>query len=149
MMRSVLADVNVWLATLVAEHPHHKAAVEWWRTGVLARDNRVAFCRVTQLGVLRLLTNEQVMGASRMTIKEAWALYERVLDRDPVVFAREPERTEALLAEHCQLGGASRKFWTDGYLAAFARAGELSLATFDSGFRRYPSLDLELLSPAG
>ena len=144
-MRYVLADVNVWLATLVVEHPHHSAAIGWWRADLLPREGRIAFCRITQLGLLRLLTNEQVMGKQRKTIEEAWALYGQVLSRPAVVFAPEPEGTEAVLAEHCQLGGSSRKFWTDGYLAAFARAGGLGLVTFDRGFRRYAGLDLTLL----
>ncbi len=144
-MRCVLADVNVWLATLVADHQHHARAVGWWRSLVLPAGSRVAFCRVTQLGLLRLLTNERVMGRQRTTIYEAWQLYQQVLSRPPVFFVQEPEGTEELLAEHCRLGGSSRKFWTDGYLAAFARAGQLRLATFDRGFERYPNLDLSLL----
>lgn len=38
----------------------------------------------------------------------------------------------------------SRKLWTDDYLAAFAQAGSLKLATLDGGFaRRYPSVHVE------
>jgi hypothetical protein len=32
------------------------------------------------------------------------------------------------------------KIWTDAYLAAFARAAQLHLTTFDSGFGRYEGL---------
>jgi predicted nucleic acid-binding protein len=52
---------------------------------------------------------------------------------------------EVRLAEHCRLGAESRKLWTDAYLAAFARAGGIGLATFDRGFRRHDGLDLILL----
>lgn len=110
-------------------------------------DGRVAFCRLTQLGLLRLLTNVRVMGAQGKTIAEVWFLFEQVLLRRQVLFAPEPEGTETLLAEHCQLGGSPQKFWTDGYLAAFARAGQLGLVTFDRDFERYPNLDLTLLRP--
>jgi toxin-antitoxin system PIN domain toxin len=144
-MRYLLADVNLWLATLVAEHPHHDAAIHWWSNDVVSEDRRVAFCRITQLGVLRLLTNVRVMGGQRKTIEAAWAIYERLLSQAPIVFAPEPEETEAILAEYCRLGGASSRHWTDGYLAAFARAGGLTLATFDRDFRRYPHLQLQLL----
>lgn len=144
-MRYLLADVNVWLATLVVDHPHHELATVWWKTRVLAEDRQVAFCRLTQLGLLRLLTNLRVMGEQRRTIEEAWSIYEDLLSQTPIVFAPEPEGTEDLLAKHCQLGGSSRSFWTDGYLAAFAKAGSLRLATFDRDFNRYPDLDLELL----
>lgn len=146
-MRYLLADVNVWLATLVADHPHHTSALRWWKEDLLPADHRAAFCRITQLGLLRLLTNERVMGRQRKTVEEAWSIYQRVLTAKNVVFGPEPEGTEALLAEHCQLGGSSRKFWTDGYLAAFARAGKLGLVTFDRDFERFPALDLTLLEP--
>jgi toxin-antitoxin system PIN domain toxin len=145
-MRYVLADVNVWLATLVVEHPHHEVAVGWWRDRLLPAGDRVAFCRVTQLGLLRLLTNEQVMGPGRRTVAAAWSIYQDLLALPAVVFAPEPEGTEERLAEHCRLGGRSRKIWTDAYLAAFARAGGLGLSTFDRGYRRYQDLDLILLA---
>jgi uncharacterized protein len=144
-MRYVLADVNVWLATLVAEHPHHGAAVEWWQRDVLPANDRIAFCRISQLGLLRLLTNEQVMGPQSKSVAAAWSIYQELLSLPAVVFAPEPEGTEERLAEYCRLGGESSKFWTDAYLAAFARAGGLGLATFDRGFRRYDGLDLILL----
>ncbi len=144
-MRHHLADVNVWLATLVAEHPHHRAAIRWWRESLLPAADRIAFCRITQLGLLRLLTNRRVMGRQRKTIDEAWSIYRRLRAARPVVFAPEPEGTEAVLARQCELGAESSKFWTDSYLAAFARAGDLALVTFDRGFTRFPGLELELL----
>jgi toxin-antitoxin system PIN domain toxin len=147
-MRYLLADVNVWLATVVDEHPHHDAAADWWKNKVVSEPVRVAFCRMTQLGLLRLLTNVRVMGEQRKTIADAWTLCQRLLSQPQIVFAPEPEGTEEHLARHCLLGGSSRKFWTDGYLAAFAKAGDLRLASFDQGFKRYPDLDLELLRPS-
>jgi toxin-antitoxin system PIN domain toxin len=145
-MRYVLADVNVWLATLVAEHPHHEVAVDWWRNDLLEAGDRLAFCRVTQLGLLRLLTNDRVMGRQRKSVVAAWSVYRDLLSLPMVVFAPEPEGTEELLAEHCLLGGESPGVWTDAYLAAFARAGGLGLVTFDRGFRRYAGLDLRVLA---
>ena len=144
-VRHLLADVNVWLATVVGEHPHHRATIRWWREGLLPAGDRIAFCRLTQLGLLRLLTNERVMGRQRKTIAEAWSIYERLRTAEPVVFAPEPETTETLLARQRSLGGTSTKFWTDSYLAAFARAGDLGLVTFDRDFTRFPGLDLTLL----
>ena len=144
-MRLFLADVNVWLATLVTEHPHHESAARWWRDELLPAARGIAFCRITQLGLLRLLTNERVMGGQRMTIEEAWELYRRLALQAPVTFVPEPAGTEFVLDEHGRLGGESRKFWTDGYLAAFARAGGMGLVTFDRDFRRYRGLELRLL----
>ncbi len=144
-MRYLLADVNVWLATVVGEHPHHSTVMAWWRDQILERDDRVAFCRITQLGFLRLVTNERVMGRQRKSIAEAWSVYERMAAARPVVFAPEPEGLDSILERLCRRGGSSRKFWTDGYLAAFALAGDLELATFDRGFGRFPRLKSTIL----
>jgi len=49
-----LPDVNVWIALAADQHIHHNVAKRWF-TGI--QDDQVLFCRITQLGFLRLLTN--------------------------------------------------------------------------------------------
>ena len=56
-----LPDLNVWLALLNAKHPHHAAAKRYWEQDA---SGRIAFCRITMLGLLRLSTNKVVMGGS-------------------------------------------------------------------------------------
>ena len=80
----VLADVNIWLATLVEQHPHHAQAIHWWRNDLLPEHGTVYFCRVTQLGLLRLLTNTTVMGPSCRTCGQAWSNYERLVQQRAV-----------------------------------------------------------------
>lgn len=142
-----LADVNVWIATLHEAHPHHAAAVAWWRDTVIPSNATVAFCRITQLGLLRLLSNERVMGPSILKPDRAWATYRQLLEQPPVDFADEPAGTEDAFAALTAGQGPSTGIWTDAYLAGFARAGGFAIASFDRGFRRFPGLDLELLSP--
>lgn len=141
-----LADVNVWIATLHEGHPHHDAAIAWWRGTVIPSKGTVLFCRVTQLGLLRLLSNERVMGPSRQTPERAWATYRGLLEQPPVGLADEPTGTEAAFGELTAGRPMSTGIWTDAYLAGFAHAGELSIATFDRGFRRFAGLRLELLA---
>ncbi len=141
----VLADVNVWLATLVQQHPHHQRAINWWRRKVLPDGQEVLFCRVTQLGLLRLLSNETVMGASRRTLREAWRDYDRLLAQGPIGYLHEPDDVDQVLRSHTLDESASASLWTDAYLAAFARAADVRLATFDRGFSRFSGLRLQLL----
>lgn len=143
--RSVLADVNVWLATIVDAHPHHESAARWWSNDVVPSDVVVSFCRVTQLGLLRLLTNERVMGKQRRSVKAAWEDYQQLVGQRPVSYSNEPPGIEAVLHELFDGKRSSRNFWTDAYLAAFARAGAMELATFDRGFRRFTGVKLILL----
>ena len=141
----ILADVNVWLATVVEGHPHHQRAVRWWQGDVLPERRTVCFCRVTQLGLLRLLTNETVMGASRRTPEQAWSDYDRLVAQGPVDYVHEPEGVDRVLRSHTRSEHPSSSLWTDAYLAAFAQAGDLQLATFDRGFQRFSGLLLEPL----
>ena len=145
-MTPILADVNLWLATLVTEHSHHRAATRWWRDDVVPAGHRPGFCRLTQLGVLRLLSNERVMGPRRLDHSRAWDVVARVTAQRGVSFLPEPPGIDEHLAGACRGGRFSTGFWTDAYLAAFARAGRYRLATFDRGFRRFEGLDLILLA---
>jgi predicted nucleic acid-binding protein len=54
-----LPDVNLWIALTSNRHLNHTRAKAWLEgmEGV-----RIAFCRITELGLLRLLTNQHVMG---------------------------------------------------------------------------------------
>lgn len=144
-MRFVLADVNIWLAIMLQQHPHHQLVLDWWKEDVLANRRKVAFCRITQLALLRLLTNKTVMGKQRRNYQDAYAHYSHLLAADSVIFVREPEGIEAHLKKHCRMAGSSSNFWTDSYLAAFAATAGFEFVTLDRGFRRFDSLDLKLL----
>lgn len=64
-----LPDVNFWIALGSDQHVHHAAAKNWF---VNILDERLAFCRITELGFLRLLTNRHVMGEDALQPALAW-----------------------------------------------------------------------------
>ena len=130
---SLFPDINVWVALTYEGHAHHSNAVEWFAT--LPPDATFAFCRFTQLGLLRLLTSEAVMSDEVMTQPQAWTAYDRWL-RDPrVEFAEEPPEVETRFRALTRLRQPATKDWADSYLAAFATVGQLTLVTFDRGLR--------------
>ncbi len=141
-----LADVNVWLATIVESHPHHPRAIAWWQGRVIGTDHTVYLCRATQLGLLRLLTNSRVMGARVCDAGQAWDLVDAVAEQGLVGYLDEPASLEPTLRSLTAAHPRSPELWTDAYLAAFARTAGTRLTTFDRGFRRFAGLDLELLS---
>jgi toxin-antitoxin system PIN domain toxin len=114
-------------------HVHHHAARDWHES--LDPDVRFGFCRHTQLGFLRLLTAAAVMGDETMTMVEAWAVYDRFLADDRIDFVDEPPGLERRFRALTRRREASPKTWADAYLAAFAEASQLTLVTFDAGFR--------------
>ena len=77
-------DVNVWVALTHGRHVHHSVAHDWLSS--LDDDARLCFCRITQLGLLRLLTAEAVMGDETMGQVDAWSVYDRWLANDRVTF---------------------------------------------------------------
>ena len=96
------------------------------------------------MGALRLLTLPAAMGPDIQTAREAWAGWRRAMEDERFVFEPEPfglaEKWQAI-TETMPLG---TRVDTDTYLAAFALAGDLTLATFDKGFARYPGLRVEV-----
>jgi uncharacterized protein len=119
-MKRYLADVNVWFALAVEEHRHHGQARTWWEEtpGVFG------FVRITQLGLLRLLTSSAPMRRQPLTNEQAWAVWDGFLADDRVrVFAELPSLEEQFRA-FSSGPEPSPKVWVDAYLAAYAAANE-------------------------
>lgn len=127
-------DINVWIALTWDGHAHHERAAGWFNS--LDADARMFFCRFTQLGLLRLLSSEAVMGADDvMTQQGAWLAYDRWLKDDRVVFVDEPVDLERRFRSLTRLRHPAPKDWADSYLAAFAEASDLTLVTFDTALK--------------
>jgi toxin-antitoxin system PIN domain toxin len=130
---SLFPDINVWVALTYEGHVHHPVAAAWF-VG-LQPHAALAFCRFTQLGLLRLLTTAVVMGDEVMTQPQAWGVYDRWLQDPRVRFVDEPAEIESPFRALTRRRQPATKDWADSFLAAFATAGELTLVTFDRGLR--------------
>lgn len=137
-----LPDANVWLALAWDGHVAHPVARAWWES---AAPGSVSFCRVSQMALLRLLTNASVMGKDFKTQAEAWEIYDALRQSARMSFAEEPPAFETQWRKLSTRDTAATKRWTDDYLAALAMASALSVVTFDEGFRSYPNLPVKLL----
>jgi uncharacterized protein len=126
-------DINVWVALSHGAHVHHDIAHDWFES--LPEDSRLAFCRVTQLGFLRLLTAEAVMRDEVMTQVAAWSVYDAWLRDDRVSYQHEPPSLDAAFRTRTRLRQAATKHWADAYLSAFAEASGATLVTFDRALR--------------
>jgi toxin-antitoxin system PIN domain toxin len=139
-----LPDVNLWLALAFESHIHHVAAKAWF-DGVADNEN-CAFCRMTQQGFLRLATNPKAFADEAVTLAEAWRLYDAFLADLRITYLAEPNGIELIWRDYTNAQAFSPKVWNDAYLAAFARAGDHKVITFDHGFISYADLDCMILS---
>ncbi len=128
-------DLNVWLALSYESHVHHEFASAWFDS--LPDSSRLCFCRMTQIGLLRLLTTEQIMTAEEvLTQRQAWQVYDQLLEDDRIVFTDEPAALENVFRTASQLRRAAPKDWADSYLIAFAQSAGYRLVTFDKAIGR-------------
>ena len=79
---------------------------------------------------------------------QAWETFAQLRADRRSVFAIEPDGVESAWRQLMTRAGVGPGSWTDACLAAFAEAHSCTLATFDTGFQRWPALKLTLLSSA-
>jgi uncharacterized protein len=139
-----LLDLNVWLAGSWARHRHHDIAKAW----VDQQIDELAFCRVTQMGLLRLITNPAITGRDALSRRQAWDAVDGLMADSRVRFLSEPETVVPLWKALSKKDDHDHLLWTDDYLAAFAQAVDADLVTLDGVFRkRYPSVRVIDLLP--
>lgn len=106
--------------------------------GSLRQDERLLFCRLTQLGFLRLLTNKHVMQEEVVQPGEAWQAYRALRSGRRIGYSTEPNHLAETWDTFTEGQRNSSNLWTDAYLCAFAVAASLTLVTFDG---KIPSKD--------
>jgi toxin-antitoxin system PIN domain toxin len=130
-MTSFFPDLNVWLALSVAGHSHSAEAWNW--LSLVPRETRLIFSRYTQVGLLRLLTNQAAMGEQTLTLQRAWVVYERWLADPRVGLHPEPRGLDAAFRKATAPFAAlpASKWVGDCYLLAYATESGAALVTFD------------------
>jgi toxin-antitoxin system PIN domain toxin len=136
-----LTDVNTWLALVAEGHVHHRVAREWFLS---LGERQAVFCRVSQMGLLRLLTQPAVMNRGVMSPGQAWKTYQALRQDSRVAFAGEPIGLESTWMRLMNESGSGHA-WTDAYLAAFALGHQYTLVSFDRGFQRWKDLSFHLI----
>ena len=104
MTSLVFPDINVWLALASSIHAHHQQAKQWYDS---LEDEDLIFCRFTQLGLLRLLTTQPIMGTGTLTQRQAWHVYDAFLKDGGSRFLYEPRTLEASFRTLSQRSSAS------------------------------------------
>jgi hypothetical protein len=138
-----LPDANVWLALAFSDHMHHAKARAWFEAQA---DDSCAYCRITQMALLRHLTNAKIMGAFVQSQQDAWRTYDSLVNDPRVLFLEEPAGIEIVFRGFTQATSPSHAVWTDAYLAALAVRMPAQLVTFDQSFKRFAGIGSRLLT---
>lgn len=134
-MRSFLfPDLNVWIALTYRAHKQHSAAKKWLDS--LGPECDLCFCRLTQIGFLRLLTTPAIMGGQVLSQAGAWKIYDEWLEHGRSLFVEEPPALERTFRALSESGQSAPKDWADSYICAFAQLSGMRLVTFDQVLHR-------------
>lgn len=139
-----LLDASVWLPLSAPDHVHHARARAYWNEEAA---DRIVFCRVTALALLRHLSSPRIVGPAALSGAAAWHALTAWLALPETALLPEPPGVDALLAVWSSAPTLRSADWTDAYLAAFAQASGCRLVTFDGDFDRYPGLNWLHLRP--
>jgi len=142
-MKPCLADVSAILPLLVLDHEHNKPARRWFDR--LSADE-LGLCRHTQIAVIRLLGNPHIMGELAMPASHAWRMLQELLQDERVLFLQEPENIDSIFSTLLTWPFPAARLVGDAYLAAFAMASSRRMVTFDTGFRQFKGLEVEILA---
>jgi uncharacterized protein len=140
-----VVDSNLWLALCFGGHLHHELAVTWFDS---LNNREAGFCRITQMALLRHLTNSVIMGPTILSQRRAWACFDRLFADDRVTFLEEPYELEVCWRKLTRSNEPNHRLWTDAYLAAFALAARIKLSTVDQDFSRFLEVEVEILRTA-
>lgn len=132
-----LPDLNVWLALADPDHQHHGRAAGYWAD---ESSPEIAFCRVTMLGLLRLLTHPTVMGGNPFSVAEAWSAYEAFAALPEICHIEESLAADAEFSRWTNSPGFPADRWTDAWIAAIAHSANARVVSFDADFASFDGL---------
>src|ERR1700730_1632987 len=87
-------DVNVWLALAFKRHTSHTSALAWFRS---TGSEPCSFCRLTQLGFLRLASSPPALGKAAVTLQQAWFAYDALCADPRISFVDVPAGIDTIL----------------------------------------------------
>lgn len=140
-----LPDINVWLALADTDHEHHERAKSFWEKESAPR---LAFTRVSMLGLIRLLSNRHVMKGDPFTPAEAWGAYQAFRDLPEVLLLSEPDSAESRMRKWSEEADFPAARLTDAWIASVAYTTRSRLVSFDADYKQFQGLSFLHLTVA-
>jgi toxin-antitoxin system PIN domain toxin len=146
IVQGCLVDSNIWVAVTFAAHPQHRAALEFIASASV--DAPLLWCRQTQLSFLRLISTPAIHRSyyvPQLTNADAFAVLDDLTALpSSLVVSDEPPGAVTRFRRLAHSVKSAPKVYMDAYLAAWAIAADVTLATLDDGFAAFRPHGLKL-----
>lgn len=134
----ILVDANILLYAEDSLHPRNLEARNWW-DAQLSGTEAVCFCWTVLSAFIRIGTNPRVFERP-LSMDQAVTRVQSWLDQPCARIIRPTERHWTVFQDMLVSGQAVANLVTDAHLAALAVEHGCVLASTDSDFARFPSL---------
>ena len=133
-----LVDTNLLVYATFSGAPEHARARAWLETK-LAGDG-IAVCWPVLYALLRLITSGRILGPSAVPVAVGWSVVAGYLAQPAVRIVTAGNGHAAIASELAATAGLRSDDVPDVEIAALAVEHGLTLATHDTGFRRFARL---------
>jgi len=138
---SLLIDTNILVYALVRSAPQHEAARRWLTARLSGADESVGLCWPVLYATCRLLSHRRILGDSALAVPAAWDAVTTLRTQPRARMVSEGPEHASIAADLMGTPGLSAADVMDVHLAALAIGNGLTLASHDSGFRRFARLE--------
>jgi uncharacterized protein len=136
-------DVNLLLYSVNELSPHHLEAKKW--LGRAFDDGAgIGFAWLVLVGFLRLSTQSKIMPVA-LTVNDALGLVDEWLAHPNGHILTPTERHADVLARVLLTVGTAGNLTNDAHLAALAIEHGATVGSFDTDFKKFPGIKLDLL----
>jgi len=137
----ILIDVNLLVYAAIEASPSH-AKAKAWLDAQLNGAGQVGLPWESLCGFVRVASNPRIVRAD-FTVNQAWRVVSAWLDSPNVVIPCPTPRHRAILQTLFAAMPMTHKLVSDAHLAAIAIGHNLTLASADTDFARFPALRYE------
>jgi toxin-antitoxin system PIN domain toxin len=145
-VQGCLVDSNVWVALTFPAHSRHRTVRDW--VAAATSESPLLWCRETQMSYLRLVSMPAIhrgYQVPRVTNADAFALLDELISMPNVlVVSAEPPEVWTLFRALALSVRTAPRVYMDAYLAAWAIAADVPLATLDADFEAFRAHGLKL-----
>lgn len=140
-----LPDVNVLLHAVDTTHPNHDVARAWLQNA-LADGGGVGFAWLVLVGFVRVSTRAGIL-TTPLPVADSLGIMDDWLHHDGARVIHPGERHAGVMGALLLAAGTAGNLTNDAHLGALAIEHDAMVGTFDTDFKRFPGVKLDLLKP--